>query len=124
MKPSEKCKEAGLKSLAELSDMTMVSVQTLNNWSKDKPALFDIVLAGAVVKKGENNVERIEMFFDDLREECTDSEIAAGLGNGDIDVPEWMAISEDVDHLKAWDQESGGSAQMGFVTIRYPDDGQ
>ena len=122
MKPSERCKDAGLKSLAELSDMTMVSVQTLNNWSKDKPALFDIVLAGAVVKKGENNVERIEKFFDELREDCTDSEIAAGLGNGDIDVPEWMAISEGTDHIKAWDQENGGSVQMGFVTVWYSDD--
>lgn len=56
MKPSEKCKEAGLKSLAELSDMTDVSVQTLNNWFKDKPALFDIVLTGAACKKGETKV--------------------------------------------------------------------
>ncbi len=124
MKPSEECKEAGLKSLAELSDMTEVSVQTLNNWFKDKPALFDIVLVGAVVKKVENNVERIEKFFAELREECSNSEIAAGLGHGDIDVPEWMAISEDTDHLKAWDQETGGSAQMGFVTVWYSDDGQ
>ncbi len=122
MKLSKKCKEAGLRSLAELSEITSVSVQTLNNWSKDKPALFDIVLTGAVVKKGENNVERIEKFFDELRVECTDSEIAAGLGNGDIDVPEWMAIIEDTDHLKAWDQENGGSVQMGFVTISYSDD--
>lgn len=51
MKPSEKCKEAGLKSLAELSVMTRVSVQTLNNWYKNKPRLFDVVLAGAVVRK-------------------------------------------------------------------------
>ena len=51
MKPSEKCKAAGLKSLAELSEISSESVQTLNNWSKNKPLVFDLVLRGAVVKK-------------------------------------------------------------------------
>ena len=51
MKPSEKCKAAGLKSLAELSEISGESVQTLNNWSKNKPLVFDLVLRGAVVKK-------------------------------------------------------------------------
>lgn len=48
MKPSEKCKQAGLKSLAELSATTGESVQTLINWSKNKPQLFNVVLTGAV----------------------------------------------------------------------------
>jgi len=51
MKPSEKCKAAGLKSLAELSEISGESVQTLNNWSKNKPTVFGLVLRGAVVKK-------------------------------------------------------------------------
>lgn len=51
MKPSEECKRAGLKSLAELSEMTETSVQTLNNWSKNKPKLFDVLLAGASIIK-------------------------------------------------------------------------
>ena len=51
MKPSEQCKAAGLKSLAELSKISGESVQTLNNWSKHKPIVFDLVLRGAVVKK-------------------------------------------------------------------------
>ena len=69
-------------------------------------------------------MKRIEKFFNELREEYTDSEIAAGLVNGDIAIPEWMAISEDADHLKAWDQEGGGSAQMGFIAVWYSDDGE
>ena len=48
MKTSEKAKAAGLKSLTELSEITGVSLQTLTNWSKNKPKLFNIVLKGAV----------------------------------------------------------------------------
>jgi len=48
MKPSEICKAAGLKSLAELSRITGESVQTLNNWHKNKPRLFEVLVAGAV----------------------------------------------------------------------------
>ena len=51
MKPSEQCKQAGLKSLAELSELTGESVQTLNNWHKSKPERFEIVLIGAIAKK-------------------------------------------------------------------------
>jgi len=52
MKPHEQCKAAGLKSLAELSEITKVSVQTLNNWSKNKPDLFEAVILGGRVVKG------------------------------------------------------------------------
>lgn len=51
MKPSERCKQAGLKSLAELSEITGESVQTLNNWTKNKPNIFDAVLLWAVQKR-------------------------------------------------------------------------
>ena len=51
MKPSEQCKAAGLKSLVALSEMSGESVQTLNNWYKNKPRLFELVLMGAVAKK-------------------------------------------------------------------------
>ena len=51
MKPSEKCKAAGLKSLAELAEITGESVQTLNNWSKNKPRVFDLVLRGSAMEK-------------------------------------------------------------------------
>lgn len=48
MKPSEKCKAEGLKSLVELSEIIGESVQTLNNWYKYKPKVFDAVLMWAV----------------------------------------------------------------------------
>ena len=54
MSPSEQCRAAGLKSLAELAKISGVSVQTLINWHKDKPALFATVVSGAVVIKAAN----------------------------------------------------------------------
>lgn len=84
-------------------------------------------------------MERIKQFFDELREDCTDYEIAVGLSDGEIFVPEWLGISEDVDHLKvswdendqvgfftiwytkAWDRENSGSGQMVFFDIWYTD---
>ena len=51
MKPSEQCKEAGLKSLAELVEISGVSEQTLINWHKNKPDLFAVVIAGAQAMK-------------------------------------------------------------------------
>jgi hypothetical protein len=47
MTPSEQCKAAGLKSLAELSRLSGQSTQTLINWARDKPELFALVVAGA-----------------------------------------------------------------------------
>ena len=47
MTPSQQCKQAGLKSLAELSRVSGVSEQTLINWHRDKPVLFNVVCLGA-----------------------------------------------------------------------------
>ena len=52
MKPSEKCKAAGLKSLAELGQISGKSVRTLEGWAKATPKFFDLVIAGAVAIKG------------------------------------------------------------------------
>lgn len=49
MTPSEQCKAAGLNSLAQLSRISGVSVQTLINWHRNKPMLFAAVVDGAVV---------------------------------------------------------------------------
>lgn len=46
MKPSEKAKAAGLRSLKQASEMTSTSEQTLINWSRSRPELFDIILTG------------------------------------------------------------------------------
>lgn len=49
--PSMQCKLAGLAGLAELSRISSVSVQTLINWSRDKPVLFGVVIKGAYLSK-------------------------------------------------------------------------
>jgi hypothetical protein len=46
MTPSEQCKYSGLNSLTEVSERTKVSVQTLINWHKNKPELFQVVIDG------------------------------------------------------------------------------
>ena len=56
MTPSQIAKAAGLKSLLEVSELTKVSGQTLNNWALHKPELFAVVIAGCVTtldNKGE-----------------------------------------------------------------------
>jgi hypothetical protein len=54
MTPSEQCKAAGLKSLAEMVRISSVSEQTLINWHRNKPVLFAVVVAGASVIKAAN----------------------------------------------------------------------
>lgn len=49
---SQTAKKHGLKSLAEVSNMTGVRFQTLNNWFNNKPELFTIVIYGCAAKKG------------------------------------------------------------------------
>lgn len=48
MKPSEKCKQAGLKSLSELGQITGRSQRTLTEWARTDPDWFDLILTGAV----------------------------------------------------------------------------
>lgn len=64
-------------------------------------------------------MSRIEEYFDELRNAMTDSEIAAGLTNGDIEKPSWLSISESADHLKAWDNETNADSAWGFVQVPY-----
>ena len=56
MKPHEQAKAAGLKNLNELVALTGESIQTLNNWSKNKPKFFELVIAGAVSIKTKNEI--------------------------------------------------------------------
>jgi len=46
MTASKQAKEAGLKSLLQVAELTGQSTQTLNNWFNHKPELFGIVLLG------------------------------------------------------------------------------
>ncbi len=48
MTPSQQVKAVGLNSLAQVSKVTGVSVQTLSNWHKHKPDLFKIVILGCL----------------------------------------------------------------------------
>lgn len=50
MTPSQQAKAAGLKSLTEVMEKTGVSLQTLTNWHRDKPKLFEIVITGCKSK--------------------------------------------------------------------------
>lgn len=50
MTPAKQAKQRGLKSLAQVTQLTGVSKETLGNWSKHKPQLFDIVLTGCIEK--------------------------------------------------------------------------
>ena len=51
MTASSQARKAGLKSLAEVSRITGVSIETLNNWSKNKPDLLNIVIIGCKASK-------------------------------------------------------------------------
>ena len=54
MTASKKAKEKGLTSLKQASVLTGVSPQTLDNWYKHKPELFETVLCGCVARLGLN----------------------------------------------------------------------
>lgn len=45
---AERCKKSGLSGAAELVRITDTSKQTLTNWMKEKPTLFQVVLQGAL----------------------------------------------------------------------------
>lgn len=50
MTASEKAKQHGLRNLAEVASLTKTSFQTLNNYHKNKPDLFEIILIGCAEK--------------------------------------------------------------------------
>ena len=51
MTPSEQCQKAGLSSLAELIKLSGIAKQTLIDWHKTKPRLFELVLKGVVSER-------------------------------------------------------------------------
>ena len=58
MKPSEKCKAAGLSGLAELVEITGMKYRTLLYWAKNAPDKFDFVVKAAGAEKA-NKVKEI-----------------------------------------------------------------
>ena len=55
MTTSQKAKAKGLTNLKQVVELTGVSPQTLDNWSKHKPELFEVVLCGCVAILGIDN---------------------------------------------------------------------
>lgn len=51
MSASKKAKQGGLVSLKEMSEITGVPVNTLNDWEKTKVITFDVLVIGAAEKK-------------------------------------------------------------------------
>ena len=58
MKPSQKCKAAGLTGLAELVEITGMKYRTLLYWAKNAPDKFDFVVKAAGAEKA-NKVKGI-----------------------------------------------------------------
>ena len=55
MTPSKQAKQAGLTSLAELSEISHVPVRTLQDWFNNYPQRFNFVCNGAALIKGTTN---------------------------------------------------------------------
>ena len=53
--PSKQAKQAGLNSLAELSEISHVPVRTLQDWFNNYPQRFNFVCSGAALVKAKNN---------------------------------------------------------------------
>jgi hypothetical protein len=54
MTASQQAKSTGLKNLLQVTELTGVRAQTLINWHKNKPKLFNIVLLGCLVQLGQS----------------------------------------------------------------------
>ena len=66
MTTSSRAKQVGLKSLTQVSDMSGKPMQTLRNWNKENPFLFDIVLVGC--RMVEVVIYSDELFNDHIKE--------------------------------------------------------
>jgi len=55
MTTSQQAKAKGLTNLKQVTALTGVSPQTLDNWCKHKPELFETVLCGCVARLGLDN---------------------------------------------------------------------
>jgi hypothetical protein len=70
MTAAQAAKAAGLKSLSQMAEITGQSPQTLINWFKNKPQLFDVVLNGCrVMKPREIRESSFFMAYDPMQSE-------------------------------------------------------
>jgi hypothetical protein len=56
MTANQSAKMAGLSGLAELSELSGMPKRTLDDWTKTRPVLFDVILMGCKVKKEKPDV--------------------------------------------------------------------
>lgn len=57
MTPSQQIKEAGLKNLTQVSEISAIPVGTLKGWHKNKPKQFDFIISSCVLFiANENNI--------------------------------------------------------------------
>ncbi len=68
MKPSKYCKQIGLSSLEELSEISELSRHTLIKWWKEKPNRFKCVAHGSVAIKNQDKETGIISVRDCLQE--------------------------------------------------------
>lgn len=64
MTASARAKQIGLKNLTQVSDMSGKPMQTLRNWDRENPYLFDIVIVGC--RMVEIVIHSDELFNDNL----------------------------------------------------------
>ncbi len=57
--PSQQCKALGFN-LTHVSNLTGVSLQTLGNWHRNKPALFAVVLQGVANNEPKDSAPRMD----------------------------------------------------------------
>jgi len=60
---------------------------------------------------------RLRNYIKGLRSELTNNQLMASLTNGDIQVPEWVSIKEDIGAVYLIDNETPESFEMGFYTL-------
>lgn len=57
-KPNHLAKEAGIKNLKTVVEKTGVSYQTLRNWHKSRPELFQVICLGVLFLEKSERVNR------------------------------------------------------------------
>ena len=105
MKPSQKCKAAGLSGLAELVEITGMRYRTLLHWAKNAPEKFDGMVRLAEAYKATNRVESLTEALRDAYEAISKSDAAfariierSGLSDAHTlaDLAEYVRLQADI----------------------------
>ena len=60
---------------------------------------------------------RLDLWLSELRAEISDNEIVAGLDNGELSRPQWVAVKMHEDHVDLIDTETTDCFQLGFTSV-------